>query len=67
MHFRGIRALAATSGADMTIGVMCTLGGGQATIKAAQLGLFLVCRLGSEAVCMSSGYLPSSRFSSNQS
>ena len=26
MHFRGIRALAAASGADMTIGVMYTLG-----------------------------------------
>ena len=48
MHFRGIRALAAASGADMTIGVMCTLGGAQATEKAAQLGLFLICRLRSE-------------------
>ena len=45
MHFQGIRALAAASGADMTIGVMCTLGGAQATEKAAQLGLFLMCRL----------------------
>ena len=53
MQFREIRALAAASGADMTIGVMCTLGGGadmtigvmctlggaQATENAAQLGL----------------------------
>ena len=45
MHLRGIRALAAISGADMTIGVMCTLRGAQATEKAPQLGLFLVCRL----------------------
>ena len=45
MHLQGIRALAAVSGADMTIGVMCTLGGAQATEKAAQLGLFLMCRL----------------------
>ena len=42
MQFRGIRALAAASGADMTIGVMCTLRGAQATEKAAQLGLFLI-------------------------
>ena len=48
MHFRGIRALAAASGADVTVGVMCTLGGAQATEKAAQLGLFLICRLRSE-------------------
>ena len=48
MHLRGIRAFAAVSGADMTIGVMCTLGGAQATEKAAQLGLFLMCRLRSE-------------------
>ena len=39
MHLRGIRAFAAVSGADMTIGVMCTLTGAQATEKAAQLGL----------------------------
>ena len=45
MHLRGIRALAAVSGADMTIGVMCTLRGAQATERAAQLGLFLMCRL----------------------
>ena len=45
MHLRGIRALAAVSGADMTIGVTCTLRGAQATEKAAQLGLFLMCRL----------------------
>ena len=45
MQFRGIRALAAASGADMTIGVMCTLGGAQATEQAAQLGLPLMCRL----------------------
>ena len=45
MHLRGIRALAAASGADMTIGVMCTLRDAQATEKAAQLGLFLMCRL----------------------
>ena len=45
MHFLGIRALAAASGADMTIGVMCTRGGAQATEKAAQLGLFLMCKL----------------------
>ena len=37
--------MAAASGADMTVGVMCTLGGAQATEKAAQLGLFLICRL----------------------
>ena len=43
MHLRVNRALAAASGADMTIGVMCTLGGAQATEKAAQLGLFLMC------------------------
>ena len=42
---RGIRALAAVSGADMTIGVMCTLRGAQATEKAAQLGLILMCTL----------------------
>ena len=48
MQFRGIRALAAASGADMTVGVMCTLGGAQATEQAAQLGLFLMCRLRSE-------------------
>ena len=41
MHIQGIRALAAASGADMTVGVMCTLGDAQATEKAAQLGLFL--------------------------
>ena len=45
MHLRGIRALAAVSGADMTIGVMCTLRSAQATEKAVQLGLFLMCRL----------------------
>ena len=45
MHLQGIRALAAASGADMTIGVMCTLRGAQATEKAAQFGLFLMCRL----------------------
>ena len=45
MHLREIRALAAVSGADMTIGVICTLRGAQATEKAAQLGLFLMCRL----------------------
>ena len=45
MRLRGIRALAAVSGADMTTGVMCTLRGAQATEKAAQLGLFLMCRL----------------------
>ena len=41
MHLRGNRALAAVSGADMTIGVMCTLRGAKATEKAAQLGLIL--------------------------
>ena len=45
MHLRGIRALAAVSGADMTICVMCTLGGAQATEKAAQVGLILMCKL----------------------
>ena len=45
MHLRGIRVLAAVSGADMTIGVMCSLRGAQATEQAAQLGLFLRCRL----------------------
>ena len=44
MHLRGIQALAAVSGADMTIGVMCTLRGSQATEKAAQLRI-LMCRL----------------------
>ena len=44
MHLRGIRVLAAVSGADMTIGVMCSLRGAQATEKAAQLGLLLMCR-----------------------
>ena len=48
MHLRGIRALAVVSGADMTIGVMCTLRGKQATEKAAQLGLSLMYRLGFE-------------------
>ena len=48
MHLQGIRALAAASGADMTIGVMCSLGGAQATEKAAQLGLFSMCRIRSE-------------------
>ena len=45
MLLRAIRALAAASGADMTIGVMCTLRGAQATEKAAEFGLFLMCRL----------------------
>ena len=45
MHSRGIRALAAVSEADMTVGVMFTLRGAQATEKAAQLGLFFMCRL----------------------
>ena len=45
MHLRGIRALAAVSGADKTIGVMCTLRGEQVREKAAQLGLFLMCIL----------------------
>ena len=45
MHLRGIRAFAAVSGADMTIGVMCTLRGAQATEEATHLGLFLMCRL----------------------
>ena len=44
MYFRGIRALAAVSEADMTIGVMCTLRGAQATEKAAQLRI-LMCKL----------------------
>ena len=35
MHLRGIRALAAVSGADVTIGVMFILRGAQATEKAA--------------------------------
>ena len=48
MHFRGIRALAAASGADMTIVVMCIHRGAKTTEKAAQMGLFLVCRLRSE-------------------
>ena len=48
MQFREIRALAAASRADVAIGVMCTLGGAQATEKAAQLGLFLICKLRSE-------------------
>ena len=64
MHLRGIRALAAASGANMNINVMCTLGGAQATEKAAQLWFFLMCRLRSGAVCMNSGYLPQSRLSS---
>ena len=45
MHFRGIRALAAPSGADMTIGVMCTLEGAQATENNAQLGTLLDMRI----------------------
>ena len=45
MHLPGNRALAAVSGADMTIGVMCRLRGAQATERTAQLGLFLMCRL----------------------
>ena len=45
MHLRGIRALAAVSGADMTIGVMCTLRDAQATEKVALFRLFLMCRL----------------------
>ena len=48
MHLRGIRALAAASGADVTIGVMCTLGGAQATEKAARVGLLLMCVLSFE-------------------
>ena len=40
MQFPGIRALAPDSGADTTVGVMCTLLGEQATENAAQLGLF---------------------------
>ena len=39
MHLQGIRALAAVSGAYMTIGVMCKLRGAQATEKAALLEL----------------------------
>ena len=31
MHLRGIGALAAVGGTDMTIGVMCTLRGAKAT------------------------------------
>ena len=42
VHLRGIRTLAAINGSDMTIGVICTLRGAQATEKAAQLGLFLI-------------------------
>ena len=45
MHLRGIRALVAVSRADMTVGVICTLRDEQATEKAAQFGLFLMCRL----------------------
>ena len=45
MHLRDIRALAAVSGGDVAIGVMCTLRGSWATEKAAQFGLFLMCRL----------------------
>ena len=48
MPLRGIRALAAVSEADMTIGVICTLRGAQATERAAQFGLFSMCRLRSE-------------------
>ena len=40
--------MAAARGADMTIGVTYTLGGAQATEKAAQLGLILTYRLRSE-------------------
>ena len=40
--------MAADSGADMTIGVMCTLRGAKATEKAAQLGLLWMCGLRSE-------------------
>ena len=43
MQFRGIRALAAASGADMTIGVMCTLGGG------ADMTIGVMCSLGGGA------------------
>ena len=39
MHLRGIRALTAVSGAEMTICVICTLRGAQATEKAALLEL----------------------------
>ena len=45
MHLRGIRALAAVSGADMTIGVTCTLRGAQATKKGCTVGTQLMCRL----------------------
>ena len=41
MQFRGIRALAAASGADMTIGVMCTLRGAQTTENDAQFWTLL--------------------------
>ena len=41
MHLQGIRALAAVSGADMTIGVMCTLRGAQATEKGYTVGTLL--------------------------
>ena len=40
--------MAAVSGADVTIGVMFILRGAQATEKAAQLGLFFMCRLSFE-------------------
>ena len=49
MHLQGIRALASVSGADMTIGVMCTLREvHRLQKKDAQLGLLLICRLGFE-------------------
>ena len=38
MQFRGIRVLAAAGGADMTVGVMCTLRGAQATEKGCTVG-----------------------------
>ena len=45
MHLPGNRALAAVSGADMTIGVTCTLRGAQATKKGCTVGTQLMCRL----------------------
>ena len=42
MHLQGIRALAAVSGADMTIGVMCTLRG---AVSGADMTIGVMCTL----------------------
>ena len=53
--FTGNSSFGCSQGADMTIGVMCTLRGAQATEQAAQLGLFLMRGLRAEE-CQSTDF-----------